>query len=140
MLELSATAADGAHPYWMTPDHTAEARKIIGDDKLLCVEQKVVLSTDPTAARDAAKAALAIYINLPNYRNGWLRLGFTDEQIDGRDDAFIDAVVAWGDEAAIRDRVQSHHDAGADHVCIQPLSTAGFGQLDWDVLEALAPR
>ena len=139
MLELSASAADGAHPYWTTPEHTAEARSIIGPDKLLCVEQKVVLSTDPTAARDAAKAALAIYANLPNYRNAWLRLGYTDDEIDQRADRFIDAVVAWGDAGTIQARVDAHYDAGADHVCIQPLSTAGFGQLDWDVLEALAP-
>jgi probable F420-dependent oxidoreductase len=139
MLALSAELADGAHPYWTTPEHTADARAILGAGKLLCVEQKVVLSTDATAARDAAKAALGVYANLPNYRNNWLRLGYSDDEIEQRADRFIDAVVAWGDEDAIRTRITAHLDAGADHVCIQPLSTEGFGQLDWHALEALAP-
>ena len=139
MLALSAELADGAHPYWTTPEHTAEAREILGAGKLLCVEQKVVLTTDAAAAREAAKAAIAVYAGLPNYRNNWIRLGYSDDEIEQRADRFIDAVVAWGDEDAIRSRIAAHHDAGADHVCIQPLSTAGFGQLDWHALEALAP-
>lgn len=139
MLELSRDAADGAHPYWSTPEHTAQARQILGPDKLLCVEQKVVLSTDVEAARAAADAALGMYANLPNYRNNWLRLGYTDDEIDRRDPRFVDAVVAWGDEAAVRARIDAHYDAGADHVCIQPLSVEGPLTLDWHALEVLAP-
>lgn len=139
MLELARDAADGAHPYWTTPDHTAEARSILGPDKFLCVEQKVCLSTDAEAARAAANTAIGGYAALPNYRNNWKRIGFTEEEIESRDNRFVDAVVAWGDVDAIRARVQQHYDAGADHVCIQPLSTEGFGVLDWNALEALAP-
>jgi probable F420-dependent oxidoreductase len=139
MLELARDAADGAHPYWTTPEHTAEARRMLGPDKLLCVEQKVVLSTDPSVARDAAKQALGVYSSLPNYRNTWLRLGYTEEDIEGRADRFVDAVVAWGDAGTIGRRVQDHYDAGATHVCIQPLPTAGAGPVDWPCLEALAP-
>ncbi|HVM10028.1 MAG TPA: TIGR03620 family F420-dependent LLM class oxidoreductase [Acidimicrobiales bacterium] len=139
MLELSRDAADGAHPYWTTPEHTAEARSILGPDKLLCVEQKVVVTTDAGGARSAARAAVDVYANLPNYRNNWKRLGFGDDEIDARADRFLDAVVAWGDEAAVRRRVQDHYDAGADHVCVQPLSPEGFGELHWPTLEALAP-
>jgi probable F420-dependent oxidoreductase len=139
MLELSRDAADGAHPYWTTPEHTAHAREILGPDKLLCVEQKVVLSTDASKARDAANAALGIYANLPNYRNNWLRLGFTDDEIEQRDPRFVDAVVAWGDESAVQARIDAHYDAGADHVCIQPLSVEGPMALDWNALEVLAP-
>jgi probable F420-dependent oxidoreductase len=139
MLELARDAADGAHPYWTTPDHTAEARSILGPDKLLCVEQKVCLSTDPDAARGAANTAIGGYAALPNYRNNWKRIGFTEEEIEARDNRFVDAVVAWGDVDAIRARVDEHYAAGADHVCIQPLSTEGFGVLDWNALEALAP-
>jgi probable F420-dependent oxidoreductase len=139
MLELAGSAADGAHPYWTTPEHTALARQILGPDKLLCVEQKVVLSTDAAAARAAAAGAVGVYAGLPNYRNNWLRLGFTDDEIDQRADRFLDAVVAWGTEDDVRARIAAHHDAGADHVCIQPLSTEGFGVLDWAALEALAP-
>lgn len=139
MLELSRDAADGAHPYWTTPEHTAQAREILGPDALLCVEQKVVLSTDAEAARTAAHVALSIYDQLPNYRNNWLRLGYTDDEIDQRAPRFVDAVVAWGDADAIRGRVQAHYDAGADHVCVQPLSTEGPTVLDRAALEALAP-
>lgn len=140
MLELSATAADGAHPYWTTPAHTAQAREILGPDKLLLVEQKVCLSTDADAARTAANNALGMYATLPNYVNNWLRLGFTQEEIDDRAPRFVDSVVVWGDEEAVRAGVQAHYDAGANHVCVQPLHPDGsFGNPDWAVLEALAP-
>ena len=102
MIELAGSATDGAHPYWTTPDHTAQAREILGPDALLCVEQKICLSTDATAARETAKAALAMYAGLPNYRNNWIRLGFTEDEIEHRDNRFIDAVVVWGDEDRVR--------------------------------------
>ncbi|MEO5723710.1 MAG: LLM class flavin-dependent oxidoreductase, partial [Ilumatobacteraceae bacterium] len=139
MLALAAEHADGAHPYWTTPEHTAEARRILGPDKLLCVEQKVVLSTDAAAARAAAITAIGVYAALPNYRNNWLRLGFTDDEIEQRADRFVDGVVGWGDEAAVRARVQAHYDAGASHVCIQPLSVDGPREIDWHAFEALSP-
>lgn len=139
MLELSATAADGAHPYWTTPEHTARAREILGPEPLLCVEQKVVLSTDAGAAREAGKQALSIYADLPNYRNNWKRLGFTEDEIEHRADRFLDAVLVWGDEDRVRAGVQAHYDAGATHVCVQPISTEGPRALDRKVLEVLAP-
>jgi probable F420-dependent oxidoreductase len=139
MLELSASAADGAHPYWTTPEHTAMARETIGPDALLCVEQKVILTTDAEAARAAGNAALDIYAALPNYRNNWKRLGFTEDEIERRDNRFVDAVVVWGDEDRLHEGVQAHYDAGADHVCVQPLSTEGATSLDWNALEALSP-
>ncbi len=140
MLEVAREQADGAHPYWTTPDHTEQARKILGDDKLLLVEQKVVLTTDPSVARATAIGALRVYKGLPNYRNNWLRLGYTDDEIDGGDPRFIDAVVAWGTADQIKARVQEHVDAGADHVCIQPLNRDNPFAVDWDALEALAPN
>ncbi len=142
MLALSAEKADGAHPYWTTPEHTRMAREILGPDKLLCVEQKVCLETDPEKARQTGRGALGMYARLPNYRNNWLRLGFTEEEIEagGGSDKLIDALVAWGDEKAIAARIQEHRDAGATHVCIQPLKAdAPPGQPDWNALEALAP-
>jgi probable F420-dependent oxidoreductase len=139
MLALAAERTDGAHTYWCTPEHTARARGILGPGKLLCVEQKVVLTDDPSEGRAAALGALALYVDLPNYRNNWVRLGFTDEEIDGRADRFVDAVVAWGDERAVGDRIREHLDAGADHVCIQPLSSASPFLPHEPALEALAP-
>lgn len=141
MLALSAEKADGAHPYWTTPEHTRQAREILGPDKLLCVEQKVCLETDPEKARATGRKALAMYVALPNYANNWRRLGFTDADIaDGGSDKLIDGLVAWGDEKAISSRIQAHVDAGATHVCIQPLKVDGpMGEVDWNVLEAMAP-
>ena len=139
MLELARDKADGAHPYWSTPEHTKLARDILGPDKLLLVEQKVVVSTDADRARGAAIAALSMYRSLPNYRNNWLRLGFTDEQIDANDPTFIDAVVAWGTPDQVMERIQEHVAAGADHVCIQPLNPDNPMGVDWDALEALKP-
>jgi probable F420-dependent oxidoreductase len=140
MLELARDQADGAHPYFTTPEHTRQAREILGDDKLLCVEQKVVLSTDADQAREIANAAIEMYAGLPNYRNNWLRLGFTEDEIEQRDPRFVDAVVAWGDAETLQERVRAHYDAGATHVCVQPLSSGRRGSLDWATLEALAPR
>ncbi len=142
MLALAGEKADGAHPYWTTPEHTAQAREILGPDKMLCVEQKICLETDPSKAREAGRAALAMYAGLPNYANNWKRLGFTDADIEnGGSDKLIDGLVAWGDEKAIRDRIKAHQDAGASHVCIQPLKAGGApGEVDWNVLEALAPN
>ena len=139
MLELAATRADGAHPYFTTPDHTATARSILGPDKLLCVEQKVVLTEEAGEGRETANAALALYADLPNYRNNWLRLGFTEEEIESRDTRFVDAVVAWGSPDTLQARVQEHLDAGADHVCIQALGIGSPFKADRGALATLAP-
>jgi probable F420-dependent oxidoreductase len=140
MLELAREATDGAHPYFVSPDHTAMAREILGPDKLLCVEQKIVLETDPAKARDLARPVASIYTGLPNYRNNWLRMGLTEADFEnGGSDRFIDATFAWGDLNAIQARVQAHFDAGATHVCVQPVNPNGqFGDLHWEALEALA--
>src|SRR5690606_12383827 len=127
-----------AHPYWTTPVHTAQAREILGPDKLLCPEQKVILTDDADLARETAIGALSTYISLPNYRNNWLRLGFTDEQIDGHDQEFLDAVVVWGDAATIEARIQEHLDAGADHVCVQSLTPGAPFTPDREALAALS--
>jgi probable F420-dependent oxidoreductase len=124
MLELSATRADGAHPYLTTPDHTHQAREIIGTDALLAPEQMVVLDTDPAAARAIGRATLAFYLRAPGYLANLRRLGFTDDDwADPRaaSDRLVDAVVAWGDLDTVVRRIGEHHDAGADHVCVQVL-------------------
>jgi len=142
MLALAAEQADGAHPYNVTPEHTAEARGILGAGKLLCPEQKILGETDPAKARATAREALAIYLSLPNYVNNWKRLGFTDADFaHGGSDRLVDANVAWGDDAAIRARIQAHWDAGADHVCIQALGGSGtpMPNPDEGVLKRFAP-
>ena len=140
MLELSRDACQGAHPYFTSPEHTAMAREVLGPDPWLCVEQKVILEEDPGKARGLARQTAQVYIGLPNYRNNWLRMGLEESDFDdGGSDRFVDATFAWGDAAAIRARIQAHYDAGATHVCIQPVHPEGaFGPLHWETLEALA--
>jgi probable F420-dependent oxidoreductase len=139
MTALGGERTAGVHPYNVTPEHTASARAIIGPDKWLCVEQKVLLAADPGRAREVARQAMAFYLPLSNYRNSWKRLGFTDEDLDrGGSDRFIDAMVVWGTETDINRRIQAHFDAGANHVCIQPLHPEGQPLPDYNALRALA--
>jgi probable F420-dependent oxidoreductase len=140
MLELAASRTSGAHPYLVPPEHTARAREILGKRALLLPEQMVMLETDATKARAAARDALGLYLRLPNYQNNLKWLGYeADEFEGGGSDRLVDAIVAWGDEAAISRRVQAHFDAGADHVCIQPLRSDRQLRPDLRILEALAP-
>src|SRR5215468_3446635 len=123
MLALSGSHADGAHPYLVSPAHTKHARAILGPGKLLCPEQTVLAETDPVRARRIGRAWLGRYLEMPNYRNNLLHLGFTAQDIgNGGSDGLVDALIAWGDESAIRKRIDEHHAAGADHVCIQALN------------------
>ena len=123
MLELSASHAAGAHPYFVTPEHTAGARAILGDPPLLCPEQAVLLETDPGRARTIARTHTAGYLARPNYVENLRRLGFDDADfVDGGSDRLVDAIVAWGDLEAVKARVDAHLDAGADHVCVQVLT------------------
>ena len=140
MTALAAARTAGAMPYNVTPEHTARARALLGPDKWLCVEQKILLVQDPAKAREVARQTLAFYLPLPNYRNNWLRLGFSEEDLtDGGSNRFLDAMVAWGGKAAIQQRIQEHFDAGASHVCIQALHPDGHPRPDLHALEALAP-
>ncbi len=142
MLELAGSMADGAHPYNVTPAHTAEARRILGPGKWLCTEQKVLLERDPAKARSVARQAIGFYLSAPNYANNLKRLGFADSDLAGNgSDRLVDALVAWGGLEAIRARIEEHWDAGADQVCIQALNPdPEQARLpDMEALEQLAP-
>lgn len=137
MLRLSADRAAGAHPYFVPVEHTAYAREHLGAGPLLAPEQAVVLETDPEKARQVARGHMQIYLNLVNYTNNLRRFGFTDDDIkDGGSDRLVDAIVAWGDAEAIANRVKAHHDAGADHVCLQVLGANPMAapRADWRAL------
>ncbi|HUQ40277.1 MAG TPA: TIGR03620 family F420-dependent LLM class oxidoreductase, partial [Acidimicrobiales bacterium] len=122
MLELSRTKANGAHPYFVPVEHTAQARQILGPDAMLAPEQMVVLSTDRDQANEIARKGMAVYLRAPNYTNNLRRLGFTDEDFtDGGSQRLVDAIVAMGDVDVVRDRVDAHFAAGASHVCVQVL-------------------
>jgi probable F420-dependent oxidoreductase len=139
MLGLSRELADGAHPYNVPPEHTRQARDTLGAGKLLCVEQGAILETDPAKARATARKFLALYLALPNYVENWKRLGFTDSDIaGGGSDRLIDRVIVWGDDRAIRERIEEHRQAGADHVCVQAIGPAEAP--DERLLDLLAPK
>ena len=140
MLQLSAEKASGAHPYFVPPAHTAWARGHLGPEALLCPEQMVVLETDPEKARAIARAHMATYIGLDNYKNNLKQFDFDDTDFeDGGSDKLVDAIFAWGDEQAIRARIQQHWDAGADHVCIQTFTNEVDTGPNMELLELLAP-
>ncbi len=124
VVKLSARRSAGPHPYLTTPEHTAEARELIGPDAFIAPEHKVVLTTDAEKARAVGRKALEIYLNLGNYLNSWKRLGFTDEEVaKPGSDRLVDAVVAYGTVDAIAARLKQHLDAGADHVPVQVLTS-----------------
>ncbi len=125
MLELAAESADGAHPYFVPVEHTARAREILGPDKLLVPEVAVVVSDDRREARDIARNHVAsFYLNAENYVECLRWLGWAEADLEhGGSDALVDAIVAWGDETSIRDRVADHLAAGADEVLIQPIAS-----------------
>ncbi len=134
VLQLAADRAAGAHPYLVTPEHTKQARSILGPGKILAPEQRVVLEQDPAAARAAGRPPTKMYLGLRNYTSNLKRLGFTEQDVAGLgSDQLIDALVVYGDDATIRQRFEEHFQAGADHVAVQLLGTndldAGFRRL-----------
>ena len=139
MNKLAAERTLGAHPYFVPVEHTQGARAILGAGPMLCVEQAVVLETDPTKARAIARVHTDRYLKAPNYVNNLRRLGYKDEDfLNNGSDRLVDAIVAWGDEKAIVKRVGEQFAAGASHVCIQPLPHVA-GAVPDDQWRALAP-
>jgi probable F420-dependent oxidoreductase len=138
MLRLAAEKALGALTYLVPVEHTHRARELLGPAALLIAEQKVVLASDPAEARERARAAIAWYLDTPNYLDNLRWLGFSDADFErGGSDALVDALVAAGDEDAIGSRVQEHLEAGATQVAIQPLERDDpFGR---ETLRRLAP-
>lgn len=141
MLALAGSDADGTLTYFVPPEHTAEARSIVGEGKWVCAEQAVMLETDPGKARTAAREYMKFYLTLPAYQKNLGALGFNQaDLVNGGSDRLVDAIVAWGDEAKLRDRVEAHYKAGANHVCILPLNPAGGLVPDLRTLRALTPQ
>jgi probable F420-dependent oxidoreductase len=139
MLRLARERAQGAHTFLVPVEHTRRARELLGPDRLLVPEQKVMLEVDPRAARERARLALGWYLDTPNYLDNLRTLGFDDADFaQGGSDRLVDRLVAWGDEERIVGRLRDHLDAGADQVAIQPLGD-GSDRFGLDVLRALAP-
>jgi probable F420-dependent oxidoreductase len=122
VLKLAAQRSAGAHPYLTTPEHTGQARNLIGNTVFLAPEHKVILTDDADAARALGRETVGLYLDLSNYVNNWKRLGFTDEDVaKPGSDKLVDAVVAHGSADAIAKRLTEHLVDGADHVTIQVL-------------------
>lgn len=139
MLALSAEMSRGAVPYNVTPEHTAQAAAILGPNRILAVEQKVTIETDPIKARELGRKELARYMVLPNYRNNWLRIGFSEADLaNGGSDRFLDAMCLWGDAETVKKGLRAHFAAGATHVCLQPVHADGDFAARDRMLAALA--
>lgn len=142
MLQLAAEQTDGAHTYLVPPEHTARSRQILGPDKILVPEQAVVLETDRRRAHEIGRRHLSRYLTLPNYTNNLRRLGFSEDDLDHHgSERLLDALIAWGDETTVAQRIRQHLQAGADHVCLQVLDPdfRALPLAQWRRLAALIP-
>lgn len=140
-LKLARERSLGTHPYFMPVQHTRVAREAMGPGKIVATELMVVVEADATRARTIARAAMDRYLNAPNYVNNLLRLGYSEQDVaaaTGGSDRLVDDLIAWGGPDKIVQRIREHHNAGADHVCIQvltenpadlPAAMAGWRQL-----------
>ncbi|MEV6879987.1 TIGR03620 family F420-dependent LLM class oxidoreductase [Amycolatopsis sp. NPDC051128] len=139
MLELARERADGAHPFAQPVSHTPYAREILGPDKLLIPQQTVLLGTREDARTSVRRSVtLSREHDVKAYLAGWKRLGYTEADIDGPSDRFVDDLVLWGDAATIAKRLGELLDAGADHVLLTP-SAPSF-ESTVDILAELAPE
>jgi probable F420-dependent oxidoreductase len=145
MLQLAASETNGTFPVYITPEQTARMRAVMGPDKWICVQQVAMLEKDAGKARHAARAVIAFYLGLPNYLQSLRSIGFEESDFaDGGSDRLVDAMIAWGDEQALRARIAAQYRAGATHVCVTLLRSEGNAREralpDERALEALAPR
>lgn len=142
MLGLAAQRGVGAHTYFVPVEHTAAAREALGREPLLAPAQTVVFDTDVTAAREVARRFMQRYLALPNYTNNLRRSGWGDNDLGGGgSDHLVDAIVARGSLEQIVERIQAHLDAGADHVCVQVLTTdlQTLPMTEWRELASIIP-
>src|SRR5690349_19424543 len=135
MLDLSRDRSAGAHTYFVPVEHTRVARERLGAGKLVAPEVACVIDTDPVRARAVARDYAKLYLGLRNYTQNLLDLGFAEADIaDGGSDRLIDAVIPHGSAEQIAEVVRAHLDAGADHVCLQPLGEEGIPRASWTAL------
>jgi probable F420-dependent oxidoreductase len=141
MLALAAAETQGTHTYFVPPEHTAKARAAIGPKPWICAAQAVILESDATKARTMARTYMKTYVpRLPNYTNNLKALGWKDADFEnGCSDALVDAIVAWGSEQKIQDRIDAHLKAGASHVCLLPIRSDNESLPDPRAMAAFAP-
>lgn len=135
MLDLARERTAGTHPYFTTVDHTRFARERLGPGKFVAPEVACVVDTDPVRAKAVARDYAKLYLGLRNYTKNLLEFGFTEHDIAaGGSDRLIDAVVPQGSAEQIAEVVHAHLDAGANHVCLQPLGEEGIPRRSWTAL------
>jgi probable F420-dependent oxidoreductase len=135
MLDLAGERTAGTHPYFTTVDHTRFAHERLGRGKLVAPEVACVVDSDPGRAKAVARDYAKLYLGLSNYTNNLLEFDFTeDDVVDGGSDRLIDAVIPQGSAEQIAEVVRAHLDAGADHVCVQPLGEDGIPRRSWTAL------
>jgi probable F420-dependent oxidoreductase len=135
MLDLAGERSAGTHSYFTTVDHTRVARDRLGPGKLVAPEVACVVDTDPMRARAVARDYAELYLGLRNYTRNLLDFGFTEGDFaDGGSDRLIDAVVPHGSAERVAEVVRAHLEAGADHVCLQPLGEEGIPRTSWTAL------
>jgi probable F420-dependent oxidoreductase len=135
MLDLAGERTAGTHPYFTTVDHTRFARERLGSGKLVAPELACVVDTDRVRAKAVARDYAKLYLGLRNYTKNLLDFGFTERDVaDGGSDRLIDAVIPQGSAEQIAEVARAHLDAGADHVCLQPLGEEGIPRKSWTAL------
>jgi probable F420-dependent oxidoreductase len=135
MLRLSAKRGLGAHSYFVPVEHTRHARSLLGPGPLLAAELACAVDSDRESGLAAARRYAQLYLGLQNYTNNLKRFGFTDDDIaDGGSDRLIDAVVPHGSPEQLASVVRAHWEAGADHVCVQPVGVKGVPEREWTEL------
>jgi len=142
MLELAGARSRGTHTYFVPVGHTRSARQLLGPAALIATELACVVDSDPTSAREKARAYAKRYLGLRNYTRNLLEFGFTEQDLaDGGSDQLIDAIIPHGTPEQIGAVAEDHLTAGADHVCLQPVGVTGIPRSEWTALAtALAPR
>jgi probable F420-dependent oxidoreductase len=135
MLDLAGERTAGTHPYFTTVDHTRFARARLGPGKLVAPELACVVDPDPVRSAAVARNYAKLYLGLRNYTKNLLEFGFTEaDLVDGGSDRLINAVIPQGSAEQIAEVVRAHLDAGADHVCLQPLGEEGIPRKSWAAL------
>jgi probable F420-dependent oxidoreductase len=135
MLDLCRERSAGAHTYFIPPEHTRAARERLGPDRLIAAELACVLDTDAESARATARGYAQMYLSLRNYTSNLRDYGFTEDDIaDGGSDRLIDTIVPHGTAEQIAIAARAHLDAGADHVCLQPVGVHGVPRREWTAL------
>jgi probable F420-dependent oxidoreductase len=135
MLDLAGERTAGTHSYFVPVEHTRFARERLGPDKLVAPEVACVVDTDPVRAKAVARDFAKLYLGLRNYTKNLLDFGFTEQDLaNGGSDRLIDAVIPQGSAEQIAEVARAHLDAGADHVCLQPLGEEGIPRKSWTAL------